>query len=205
MTTITNQETFVTKRNGRREMVFTDKISSRIRQLSYHLNDIDIPLIVQSVTEAITPGITTSELDDISGKTCSQLSIDHSDYGILASRIFASNLHKDTEKRFSSAMTRLYENPDTRSIIEPLYGTIIDFKDELDGMIIYDRDFRIPYKTLHRLKESNLLRIDGHVSERPQHFILRSILAKHGRDMNEIHKSYEQLSIQPELLSELVV
>ena len=46
-------------------------------------------------------GISTVELDTLAAEVAASMTTKHPDYGILAARIAISNLHKETNKKFS--------------------------------------------------------------------------------------------------------
>ena len=56
---------YVLKRDGRRESVHFDKITSRVSKLCYGLNSkhVDPVVVAQRVIQGVYPGVTTSELD----------------------------------------------------------------------------------------------------------------------------------------------
>jgi len=97
---IMDKKLFVIKRDGRKEAIMFDKITSRIKKLSYNLNSnfIDASSITLKVINNIYPGITTVELDNLAAKTAATMTTMHPDYAVLAARIAVSNLHKETKK-----------------------------------------------------------------------------------------------------------
>lgn len=143
------EKMYVLKRDGRRENVMFDKITSRIKKLCYGLNMeyIDEASITFRVINSLYPGITTVELDNLAAKTAATMTTNHPDYAILAARIAISNLHKETKKNFSNTMKDLYEMVNEKNgiktpmISDEVYQIIMEHKDVLDSAIIYDRDF----------------------------------------------------------------
>lgn len=143
------EKMYVLKRDGRRENVMFDKITSRIKKLCYGLNMeyIDEASITFRVINSLYPGITTVELDNLAAKTAATMTTNHPDYAILAARIAISNLHKETKKNFSDTMKDLYEMVNEKNgiktpmISDEVYQIIMEHKDVLDSAIIYDRDF----------------------------------------------------------------
>src|SRR6187402_2033080 len=100
---------FVIKRDGKKETVKFDKITSRIQRLCYGLSSHVEPVQVAiKVIEGIFDGVTTSQLDNLAAETAAALTTKHPDYALLASRIAISNLHKNTKKSFSETMYDLY-------------------------------------------------------------------------------------------------
>ena len=87
-----------------------DKIQARIQKLSYGLDTDHVNLIqlAMKVIEGIYDGVTTSELDNLAAEIAATMASKHPDYSLLASRIAISNLHKNTQKSFSSTMSALY-------------------------------------------------------------------------------------------------
>lgn len=143
------EKMYVLKRNGRRENVMFDKITSRIKKLCYGLNRdyIDETAITFRVINSLYAGITTVELDNLAAKTAATMTTNHPDYAILAARIAISNLHKETKKNFSDTMKDLYEMQNDKNglktpmISDDVYEIIMKNKDLFDSSIIYDRDF----------------------------------------------------------------
>ena len=54
------------------------------------------------VIAGVYSGVTTVELDTLAAETAAAMTTKHPDYAILAARIAVSNLHKETQKTFSS-------------------------------------------------------------------------------------------------------
>jgi len=87
------EEMRVTKRNGKVEAVFFDKILNRIRNLGLEANiHINYQSIVIKVINQLYDKISTTNIDDLTAEHCASLSTVHYDYGTLASRIVISTL-----------------------------------------------------------------------------------------------------------------
>ena len=107
---------YVAKRDGRKEPVMFDKITSRVKKMCYGLNKIVDPVkVAMRVIEGLYDGVTTSELDNLAAEIAATMTTAHPDYARLAARISVSNLHKNTKKTFSEVMEDLYTyvNPRT--------------------------------------------------------------------------------------------
>lgn len=190
----------VIKRDGRKQKVLFDKITSRVTKLSYGLSEHVVPeLITTSVIERMYDGVTTIELDELAAEIAASYSIHHPDYGRLAARIAISNLHKQTKKDFVATMKTLYEYTDTFGKA-PLIGEetwkIIETNGErLSGAIVHDRDYAsfdfFGFKTLTR---SYLLKCNGKIVERPQHMYMRVAVGIHGNDFDDVIETYDLLS-----------
>jgi len=91
----------VLKRDGRRESVKFDKITSRIEKLSYGLDAAFVqPVeVAKKVVSGIFDGVTTAQLDVLAAETAASMTTRHPDYTILAARIAISNLHKSRFQR----------------------------------------------------------------------------------------------------------
>jgi ribonucleoside-diphosphate reductase subunit M1 len=76
----------VVKRNGKREEVHFDKITSRISRLAYKL-DVDPSRVAQKVIQGVFAGVKTCDLDDLATEICEYLQIVLPDYGTLGARI----------------------------------------------------------------------------------------------------------------------
>lgn len=103
---------YVIKRDGRREIVHFDKITSRINKLCYGLDPahVDATIISQKVVPGLYPGVSTIELDELAAQTAASLATKHPDFSTLAARISVSNLHKQTSKVFSDVVEVLHKN-----------------------------------------------------------------------------------------------
>ncbi|PQB05224.1 ribonucleoside-diphosphate reductase subunit alpha [Aureitalea marina] len=191
----------VIKRDGRREPVMFDKITSRVRKLCYGLNELVDPVkVAMRVIEGLYDGVTTSELDNLAAEIAATMTVTHPDYAKLAARISVSNLHKNTKKSFSEVMTDLYQyvNPRTGKnaplLSDEVYKVIMDNADELDSTIIYNRDFGYDYFGFKTLERSYLLKLNGQIVERPQHMLMRVSVGIHLDDLEAAKETYELMS-----------
>ncbi len=192
---------FVIKRNGRKESVKFDKITARIQKLSYGLSPlVDAIDVAKKVIEGLYDGVSTTELDNLAAETSASLTTKHPDYALLASRIAVSNLHKNTTKSFSETMLNLYHYSDAHSgrkmplIADDVIEIIEKNADLLDSSIIYDRDFGFDYFGFKTLEKSYLLRIDGKVTERPQHMYMRVAIGIHKNDLESVINTYNLMT-----------
>lgn len=146
------------------------------------------------------PGVTTTELDELAAQTAASFATQHPDYAVLAARIEVSNLHKETEKSFSKVMCafRHYLHPKTGEpaplVAEDVYDVVMANKDRLDGAVLHDRDFEFDYFGFKTLEKSYLLKIDGHIAERPQHMLMRVSVGIHLSDIDRVLETYNLLS-----------
>lgn len=193
---------FVVKRDGRKEEVKFDKITSRVAKLCYglDLDYVDPIKISMKVIEGLYNGVTTSELDNLAAETAASMTTRHPDYAILAARIAVSNLHRVTSKSFSETIEKLYNYVDKRTgdrasmIADDVYEIVMKHADELNSNIIYDRDFNYDYFGFKTLEKSYLLKVHGKVVERPQHLLMRVSVGIHKDDIPAVLETYNLLS-----------
>lgn len=193
---------YVIKRNGQRETVLFDKITSRIKKLCDNLNTdfIDPAAITFKVISGIYSGVTTVELDNLAAEIAATMTVQHPDYAILAARIAISNLHKETKPAFSEVVKDLYYMIDSKSrrttpaISTDIYETVQKNADRLNAALNFERDFDYNYFGFKTLERSYLLKIDGKVVERPQHLLMRVAVGIHGEDIDSAIETYNLLS-----------
>lgn len=192
----------VIKRSGRPEDVSFDKITARIKKLCYGLDEnfVDHINVSKKVIQGLYDGVSTVELDNLAAETAASMSTIHPDYAQLAARIAISNLHKETNKSFSSTMEALYDYKDPKTgepaglIGEDTMTVIRANKRRLDAAIIYDRDFEFDYFGYKTLERSYLMRMDGAVVERPQHMLMRVAVGIHQEDIASAIQTYQLMS-----------
>jgi len=192
---------YVVKRDGKKEPVMFDKITSRVRKMCYGLNSLVDPVkVAMRVIEGLYDGVSTPELDNLAAEIAATMTVQHPDYAKLAARIAVSNLHKNTKKSFSETMTDLYVyvNPRTDKkapmIADDVYEIIMANAEKLDSTIIYNRDFGYDYFGFKTLERSYLLKINGIIVERPQHMLMRVSIGIHKEDIDAAFETYELMS-----------
>ena len=192
----------VIKRSNKKEGVSFDKVTARIAKLCYGLNSkfVDPIEISKKVVQGLFDGVRTTELDNLAAETAATMAAKHPDYAILAARIAVSNLHKNTEKAFSTTMESLFNYIDPKTgdkaglIGEETINIIRKNADILDSAIIYDRDYSFDYFGFKTLEKSYLLRMEGDVVERPQHLLMRASVGIHGEDIKSAIETYNLMS-----------
>jgi ribonucleoside-diphosphate reductase alpha chain len=192
---------YVVKRDGRKESVKFDKVTARIQKLAYGLSEhVETFSVAQKVIEGIYDGVTTTILDNLAAEIGASLTTKHPDYALLAARIAVSNLHKNTKKSFSETMKDLYNYIDPKTgkkaplLADDVFHIIWNNKDVLDSSIIYDRDFGYDYFGFKTLEKSYLLKMDGHVAERPQHLLMRVAIGIHKENIDAAIETYNLMS-----------
>jgi ribonucleoside-diphosphate reductase alpha chain len=192
----------VVKRDGTREYVKFEKISSRIKKQTYGLNEdyVDYFEVSKKVIAGLYDGVTTEELDRLAAETSASLVTNHPDYSTLAARIAITSLYKRVDKRFTATADKLYHyiNPKTGEkagmISDEVYKVIVQHGKELDAMVVHDRDFNFDYFGFKTLEKSYLLKMFGEVAETPQHLYMRVAVGIWLDNLEMVQKTYDMLS-----------
>ena len=208
-----DDEMYVTKRSGEREIVSFDKILKRIKTIGLEANiKINYTALVMKVIDQLYNNISTTKIDELSAEQCAAMSSIHTDYNILAGRIIVSNHLKNTSSSFSETMKQLYLYKDKHNnhsplISQELYNIVLKYDEErsdgiftlfttnkLDSIINYNREFLIDYFGFKTLERAYLMRINKKIVERIQHMWLRVAIGIHGDNYTRICETYELMS-----------
>lgn len=190
----------VTKRNGDLEDIAFDKILNRVKKLGQEVNiQVNYSSLVMKVIDQLYDKIETTKIDELTAEQCASLSTQHPDYGILASRVVISNHQKNTNPSFVNVMGRLYFFNDNNGVHSPLlsHETWINIKrnqEELEDMLVHDRDYLIDYFGFKTLERAYLFKINDVIVERIQHMWLRVSVGIHGANMALIKETYDLMS-----------
>jgi len=211
-------EMYVTKRNGEREIVSFDKILNRIKKLGKEasfgkessfrkedclVKDTDLKInyttLVMKVIDQLYDGISTTKIDELSAEQCASMASIHPDYNILAGRITVSNHHKNTTDSFVNSMTHLYSYQDKHDkhsplVSQELYNVIVENPLEIENMIDYERDYLIDYFGFKTLERAYLMKVNKVTIERPQHMWMRVAIGIHGDNLERIKETYDLMS-----------
>src|SRR5271155_961890 len=96
----------VLKRDGTKQTIYYDKITSRNMKLSADLQ-IDSVSLSQDVIGGLKSGMTTREIDRLSCENAIARCAYEPDYATLAVRIAVNDLHKNTPETFLECITKL--------------------------------------------------------------------------------------------------
>jgi ribonucleoside-diphosphate reductase alpha subunit len=192
-----NNEMFIVKRDGKKQPVLFDKITTRISKLvkKDEKDKIISVLISQKVITSIYSGITTEELDLESAKICMNMITNHPLYGNLAGRILTSNLHKKTLNSFVDKMNLINEkNPNFLN--QEWLKWINNNSIELENIIDYSRDFSLDFFAFKTLERAYLIKNlkTMEIYERPQDMFLRVASFINMGDIDMIKKTYDLMS-----------
>jgi len=201
------QDLCVTKRDGSLEEFSFDKIVKRLRILSQE-GDIHLPVIelANKVNIQLYDKIQTTKIDELTAQQCESLSSLNVDYSKLASRIVISNNHKNTYPLFSYVINKLYNIFNIHGNHSPivshtLWKYVNQYSNELNEMIVHERDYLLSYFGFKTLERSfYLLSVNGEIVERPQYMWMRVAIGIHGHDINDdnslirIKETYDLMS-----------
>lgn len=181
----------VLKRSGEYQDVSFDKILQRISSLVNSeklgvLYSVKSDELTKQVIGSIYDGMTTKEIDDITGEIAANKGTIHPDYSTFAARIFVSNLHKTCPKKFSEAFKILHNSQDSVDVInDNVYNFASDYFEYLDSIIISNNDYLYDYFGLKTLENKYLLKNTivskklSETAETPQYLLLRVALGLH--------------------------
>ncbi len=193
------EEMYVVKRNGEREVVSFDKILQRIKKCGMEVGiKINYTSLVMKVIDQLFDGISTTKIDELTAEQCASMASIHPDYNTLAGRIIVSNHHKNTNPLFSEVVCNLYEYHDKHNKSSPLVSRelylIVNNNPNYDNICDYDRDYLIDYFGFKTLERSYLMKINKTIVERPQHMWLRVAIGIHGDNVEKVKETYELMS-----------
>uniref|UniRef100_A0A6H0QXG8 Ribonucleoside-diphosphate reductase n=1 Tax=Cyprinid herpesvirus 2 TaxID=317878 RepID=A0A6H0QXG8_CYHV2 len=199
-TTTVGCEPYVVKRSGQTQAIDIQKVADRIENCGYSSKIVNPLQVAKKVEAGIGNGFKTSAIDVLLAQTLASMTTVHPDYGILASRIAVSNLHKQTPDTFSDAMWQLYHNvnPDTKEnaplVSERFFELSVKHKSELDAAVVHGRDFDLNYFGFKTLEKSYLLSSSKGPVERPQYMYMRCAMQIHGDNIARVVETYDLMS-----------
>jgi len=198
-----DDEMYVQKRNGSREIVSFDKILARVKTLGQEVGiQINYTTLVIKVIDQLYDGISTDKIDELLAEQCASLASTHTDYNTLAGRITVSSQHKTTPVTFLESVSKLYNYTDKHNLPSPIltkeiHDFVTENADRLELMIDYQRDYLIDYFGFKTLDRAYLMKVNGITVERPQHMWMRVSVAIHmgtENDVLKIKETYDLMS-----------
>lgn len=197
---VNSNEMYVTKRTGKTEVMSFDKILLRVKKLGQEVGiNINYSALVIKIMDQLFSNISTTQIDELVAEQCVSMITQHIDYGTLAARIVVSNLHKNTDNKFSNVMRSLYKYKNANGTSSPLISkSVWDFirnnMSVIDAMIVNDRDYLFDYFGFKTLEKSYLIKINGRIVERPQYMWMRVAIGIHGDNLELIKETYDLMS-----------
>lgn len=193
----------VLKRSGEAEIVMFDKISIRLQNLVNippALQDVDHIVVAKKTIAGIHDMMHTRDLDILSAEIAESMSTIDPSYSDLASRIYVSNMHKETPATFSETLRVLYNGSNGRNdskgsvISKWLYDIVCVHKNVLDAAILHENDYTYTYQGLKTLERTYLLKREGRLVERPQYMLMRTALEIHRDSILNVLETYIMMS-----------
>lgn len=203
-TSTEDEDLYVTKRDGRRELIDKKKIFSRLSSLSEGLDEryVALEALSDSILRGVYPNVTSSEIDTLAAETAASMSTQHPDYAKLAARICIAHVHKVTPNNFSEAVELLYQ--DGNGFIDPNLANLVKRRaTEIDARVKSNRDLSLTYFGFKTLERAYLLKTEkGEIIERPQYLFMRVALGIHCSDkikneeeaLNDAFETYDMMS-----------
>lgn len=205
---IQGEEMRVIKRDGRLEEVSFDKILRRVKSIGNEANlSLNYTQFVMRVIDQLHDKITTHQIDELAAEQCASLVTTHPDYGVLASHIVVSNMHKQTPETFSAAMKTLSSfvnksGKETSLLDENVYRFIEFNQDTLNSAIVKKRDYLLDYFGLKTLERSYLMSVNGVRIETPQYLFMRVACGIHVP--KEIDMCWTQQTVNEEIVKAIL-
>jgi ribonucleoside-diphosphate reductase alpha chain len=187
----------VVKRNGNVVDLSFDKVLWRLRKLVKDKNlgtleNVEADIISHEVIKNIYDGVKTSELDEVASRIAISYSTEHPEYGVLASRVIISNMHKNTSECFSEAIETLGKK---ELVSQEIVEIVRKHKNILNDSLDYSRDYLFDYFGYKTIERSYLLKVsDTQIIERPQHMWMRVSLGIHKQDIVRALETYNLMS-----------
>jgi len=185
----------IKKRNGRLVNFNPQNITKRIKSQSEGLG-LDTDNVSIKVISQISDGITTKELDSLAMEQCATMVTIHPNYSTLAARLFVTSLRKYTPDTFSKSIFEISEK--TNFLSKEFIEFVSNNSEDLDSIIVQDRDFNHDYFGLKTLERSYLIdsgKNNGKITvERPQYMWLRTAIQVSDKNINKIKETYDLMS-----------
>ena len=186
-----NQEMRVVKRDGRLEEISFDKILRRVKSIGGDANlNLNYTQFVMRVIDQLHDKITTRQIDELAAEQCAGLVTTHPDYGVLASHIVVSNMHKESPSTFSAAIQQLSSFVNNAgketSLIHQNISQFVEYnQDVLNASVDKSRDYLLDYFGLKTLERSYLMSVNGKRIETPQYMFMRVACGIHVQCHND--------------------
>jgi ribonucleoside-diphosphate reductase alpha chain len=188
------EEMRVIKRNGNYEIMSFDKILNRIRKIGLEAGiTINYSSLTMKIIQQLFDCITTKQIDELTAEHCASLSVQHYDYGILASYICISNFQKNVVISLKDYAIQLYEI-EKPFISKNMYDCIMTHHEILQSYIVFQRDYLIDYFGFKTIERSYLFRLHNKVCEPIQYMWMRVAIGIHGNNLPLVKETYDLMS-----------
>jgi ribonucleotide reductase alpha subunit len=185
---------YVTKRNGKSEIISYKKILERTKKLGNQFNlDLNYSSLVMKIMDQLYNNIKTSEIDELMSETCAALGSTNYDYYTLASALCISNHQKEVSDDFLSNYRKIYDN-DKGYLSSKFLNIIEKHADFFRNILKNERDYDIDFFGFKTLERAYLMKHNNVIHERIQHMWLRVAIQIHGDDLEKVRETYDNLS-----------
>jgi ribonucleoside-diphosphate reductase alpha chain len=167
--------------------------SQRVR--GSELTHVDPIKIAQRVVSSLYDGVSTAEIDVLSAEIAEGFKTNHPEYGVLASRLLVSNLHKQTPATYLESIKKIGRTRYDAEVYDAVTGTDPALRVALEAAIDDSRSYGLDYFAVKTICKGYLLSVDGKTAERPSHLFMRTSLGIHGvSDVARVLETYRLLS-----------
>ena len=184
------ESVFLTKRNGltqKYQIPKQNKFLDQLCSLSPRLTHCKSSMVHEQVS--LARNMSTTDLAAHIAEVCASLSVRHWEYGALGGRVVVSMLHRQTAATFIECVLQLKE-----TLSNEFVETCLRNKDELNQMIVDERDFQYDIMGIRTLQRSYLLKVHNVIVERPQYMLMRVAVALHGDNLEMVKQTYKETS-----------
>jgi len=183
---VDDDDIYVITRTGQRELLDTNKITKRIRELvnmKPKIKHINASEIMLKISSGISTNISTYDIDEYAANLSASLSLKNPYYIQIASRIAISNHQKKTKRSFIDKMRDAYLRKVNGKISPILDSSFYKFverhQDMIEQIIDYKRDFLMDFFGFRTFQKIYSIKIDDKPIERPQDAFMRIAVALH--------------------------
>lgn len=170
----------------------SETLASILETHSSDLPGVDLDLISKKVASLSRIGTFSKRLTELA-RICGDNGVVHYQWGILAGRMMMVVIHDQIPSRFSESIA------ESRFLLNQEYANFVaENEEELDSMIVPDRDWSYNVFSVSTLKKTYLLCIkrDGvtKIMESPQYMWLRVASFIHYPNLEKIKEVYDDMS-----------
>jgi ribonucleoside-diphosphate reductase alpha subunit len=197
----TQKKFFIKNQKGLRVLFDRVRLVGMIEPLLFGLSSdhINVNEIVARVESGLNDDMSSGQLMDLLMETVAFKTVSHPDFSILAARIYARMMHRNTPSDLLEYANNIHSFKDIgerecRLLSEETYEVFRNHHKELQSFIDYDMDLMFDFFGLKTLEKSYLLKVNGRLAERPQQMLMRVAAGIHGSDIPKVRETYQLMS-----------
>ena len=189
-----NLDMYVTKRDGKTEILNYIKILERIKKIGEMCAiKMDYNVIIEKIMDQLHNYIKTSQIDELMCETCASLGTTNYDYYKLASALCISNHQKEVSPNFLCNYQDIYNNNEGY-LHEDFLKIIQKHATVFESFIDNNKDYEIDFFGFKTLERAYLMKHNDKIHERIQHLWLRVAIQIHGENIEKVKETYKALS-----------